>query len=130
MVRYQKIKKIVLIGFLLFVLGCAQSEPSRESTARFSVDKDPIAKILSLHQDRFKKCYDYSFEMKPGIVRLAFSIDASGDVQDPEIKSSTLNNNEVETCCVSVVRTISFAPKTEDDPELRLFEYPIEFGAY
>jgi hypothetical protein len=85
-----------------------------EASVRGKLDKEIIRRVIRLHINEVKYCYESELVLRPGLAgRLAvwFTIGASGQVLSSGLQSSSLNDVRVETCVLSAVRRWEF-PKT------------------
>ena len=112
---------ITVITFFLMINTYAENTPS--------IDKEPVRLVMRKNSSGFKKCYDDELKNSPNIegkVVLDWDISDTGEVKRASIKSSALNNPNVENCMLSTLRTLKFpeAPKGTDAN----INYPILFG--
>lgn len=76
-----------------------------------SIDKEVIRRVIRRHINEVRFCYEKELTKNPklaGNVAVSFRISTSGAVDKSEIKSSTLNNADVESCIATRVLTWVF----------------------
>ncbi|MCK6552533.1 AgmX/PglI C-terminal domain-containing protein, partial [Myxococcota bacterium] len=95
-----------------------------------SLDKEIIRRVIKEHLAQIRYCYEKELTRTPGLfgkVSTEFVISAQGTVQSAEVKKgdSTLNNDEVERCITSKIRTWVF-PKPKGGGVV-VVKYPFIF---
>ncbi len=84
-------------------------------TANGPMSSRVVANTVRQHSDGLRSCYDRRLASLPtlsGKVVLQFTIDETGAVTEPAVKSSTLTDQALESCLTEAVRPIPFpAPK-------------------
>lgn len=94
---------------------------------------DDYRTIIQTNRDKFRRCYEVSLKAHPGIkgnVTLKFTLDPAGAVKEALIdkSASDITESDLETCMVSVLKTISFpASKRGMDSTVR---YPFNFNPH
>lgn len=81
------------------------------STVRGALDKEIVRRVIRLHLNEVKYCYEQELARRPslgGRVVVHFAISASGQVLTSALQSSTMGNATVETCTVQAVRRWQF----------------------
>jgi TonB family protein len=83
--------------------------------ARGAANRNPdaISEVVNSKQEAVNFCYQQEVRINPdlkGDVAVTFTIKANGKVDNPRIKSSTLNNAKVERCIIDRVRRWEFSP--------------------
>jgi hypothetical protein len=76
-----------------------------------SLDKEIIRRVIKEHIAQIRYCYELELQRSPGIfgkVATEFVISAEGRVQSTSVTQSTLNNEAVESCMMSKIRTWKF----------------------
>lgn len=83
-----------------------------ETVVLGSMDPDVIRRILLEHLPQFRYCYQKELERAgtemSGVIKLNFSIGASGNVTQAGVDGSSGLPTDVKKCVVSVLRGISF----------------------
>jgi len=99
-------------------------------TTRGSLDKEVVRRVVRLHMNEVKSCYDQELVRKPGLdgrVSVQFVIAANGQVITSVLNSTTMNNARVESCVVDAVKRWSFpAPRGGG---IVIVQYPFNFTA-
>lgn len=92
---------------------------------RGALDKEIIRRVIRLHLNEVKYCYERALTQKPslgGRIVVHFAISGKGQVLTSALQSSTLGNAAVESCAVAAVKRWQFpAP---DGGGLALVSYP------
>jgi hypothetical protein len=82
-----------------------------QPSVRGSLDKEIIRRVVRMHANEVKYCYDQELVNHPalsGRISVQFTILAHGEVATSLLQSSTMNNARVESCVVQAVRRWSF----------------------
>ena len=82
-----------------------------EITARGSLDKEIIRRIIRRHINEVRYCYEQGLVKRPNLAGRAvvqFTIAASGQVLASVMQSSTLGNPQAESCIVNAVKRWEF----------------------
>jgi TonB family protein len=75
------------------------------------IAKEIVRRIVGRHADEVRFCYEHALAANPtlaGRVILKFTIAATGDVIDAQVRDSTLGNAAVETCLAAVADNWEF----------------------
>jgi TonB family protein len=99
-------------------------------TAKGSLDKDIIRRVVHLHMNEIKYCYDQELVRKAdleGRISVQFIIAGTGQVINSVVQSSTMNNVRVEGCVVSAVKRWDFPKPTGGG--IAIVSYPFNFVA-
>jgi hypothetical protein len=97
---------------------------------RGSLDKEIIRRIVRLHMNEVKYCYEQELVRNrslAGRVSVQFLISGQGQVISSFVQSTTMNNVRVESCVAGAVRRWSF-PKP-DNAGIAIVSYPFNFVA-
>lgn len=95
---------------------------------RGSLDKDIIRRVVRLHMNEVKYCYDQELVKKSGLdgrIAVQFVISPQGQVLSSVLQSTTMGNIHVEKCVVDAVKRWEF-PKP-DGGGLAIVSYPFNF---
>lgn len=95
---------------------------------RGSLDKDIIRRVVRLHMNEVKYCYDQELVKKSsldGRIAVQFVISPLGQVLSSVLQSTTMNNLHVEKCVVDAVKRWAF-PKP-DGGGIAIVSYPFNF---
>ncbi|HEX7499800.1 MAG TPA: AgmX/PglI C-terminal domain-containing protein, partial [Polyangia bacterium] len=98
------------------------------STVRGSLDKEIIRRIIRMHSNEVKFCYEQELARHPalsGRISVQFVIAANGEVTSSVLQSSTVNNPRVESCVVQAFRRWEF-PKASGATNT-IVSYPFNF---
>jgi protein TonB len=88
---------------------------------------EDIRRIFDQNGGRLNNAYQRALKDDPsmeGTIRLKLVVDPSGKVVSCEVASSELNNSELESKIVSIVKSFNFG---DDDVELWKGTYPVNF---
>lgn len=88
---------------------------------------EDIRRIFDQNGGRLNNAYQRALKDDPsmeGTIRLKLVVDPSGKVVSCEVASSELNNSELESKIVSIVKSFNFG---EDDVEVWKGTYPVNF---
>jgi hypothetical protein len=99
-------------------------------TTRGSLDREIIRRVVRLHMNEVKYCYDEELLRKPGLggrISLQFIISGTGQVISSFVQSTTMNNVRVESCVASAVKRWAF-PKPLGGG-IAIVSYPFNFVA-
>jgi len=99
-------------------------------TLRGSLDKEIIRRVVRLHMNEVKYCYDQELVRKPGIegrLSVQFVISPFGQVVSSVMQSTTMNNLGVEKCVVDAVKRWEFPKPTGGG--IAIVAYPFNFVA-
>ena len=99
-------------------------------TVRGSLDKEIIRRVVRLHMNEVKYCYDQELVRTSGLggrVSVQFLIAGTGQVINSFIQSTTMNNVRVEKCVVDAVKRWEF-PKPVGGG-IAIVAYPFNFVA-
>jgi hypothetical protein len=100
------------------------------ATVRGSLDKDIIRRVVRLHMNEVKYCYDQELVRKAGVegrLSVQFVISPLGQVISSVMQSTTMNNVRVEKCVVDAVKRWEF-PKPVGGG-IAIVSYPFNFVA-
>ena len=76
-----------------------------------SLDKEIIRRVVHLHMNEVKFCYDQELAKKPalaGRISVQFAISSVGQVFTSVMQSTSMNDAQVENCVVNAVRRWEF----------------------
>jgi hypothetical protein len=82
-----------------------------QASVRGSLDKEIIRRIIRLHLNEVRYCYETELVRRPGLsgrVSVQFTIAATGQVMASWLESTTVNDARVEGCIVQAVRRWEF----------------------
>jgi len=99
-------------------------------TAKGSLDKDIIRRVVHLHMNEVKYCYDQELVRKAGLegrISVQFIIAGTGQVINSVVQSTTMNNVRVESCVVAAVKRWDFPKPTGGG--IAIVSYPFNFVA-
>jgi hypothetical protein len=99
-----------------------------QSIVRGSLDKEIIRRVIRLHTNELKYCYEQELAKNSalsGRLSIQFVIAATGQVMSSASQSSTLNNVRVENCVVQALRRWEF-PKPSGGG-IVIVSYPFSF---
>jgi hypothetical protein len=99
-------------------------------TTKGSLDKEIIRRVVHLHMNEVKYCFDQELVRKPelqGRVSVQFIISPLGQVIQSFLQSTTMNNARVETCVVSAIKRWEFPKPTGGG--IAFVSYPFNFVA-
>lgn len=94
---------------------------------RETLSDEYIAQIINSQKPFFNRCYAQHLRMHPdshGQIHLAFTIDIEGKVSSVSLINSTMSDNALEKCTMSVIERCRFK-KFDGDPIV--VNYPINF---
>ena len=100
------------------------------ATVRGSLDKDIIRRVVRLHMNEVKYCYDQELVRKAGIegrLSVQFVISPFGQVLTSVMQSSTMGNVHVEKCVVDAGKRWEFPKPTGGG--IAIVSYPFNFVA-
>jgi hypothetical protein len=93
-----------------------------------SLDKEIIRRVVRLHMNEVKYCYDQELVKKSGLdgrIAIQFVISPLGQVLSSVLQSTTMGNIHVEKCVVDAVKRWEF-PKP-DGGGIAIVSYPFNF---
>ena len=93
-----------------------------------SLDKEIIRRIVRLHMNEIRFCYDKELTTHPGLegrISVQFLIAPTGLVINSYIASTTMNNVHVESCVASAIKRFEF-PRP-DGGGVAMVAYPFNF---
>ncbi len=94
-----------------------------------TIDKDAIRRLIQKNKNSLKGCYDRALTQNQnlnGKVLLSWRIVNGGKMTQPKVKSSTLNDVEVEQCIISRLRILTFPDPGPN--EIAEVDYPFVFS--
>jgi TonB family protein len=100
------------------------------ATVRGSLDKEIIRRVVRLHVNEVKYCYDKELVRKAGLegrLSIQFVISPLGQVLSSVLQSSTMGNVSVEKCVVDAVKRWEFPKPTGGG--IAIVAYPFNFVA-
>lgn len=103
--------------------------PGQVTTKGF-LDKEIIRRVVRLHMNEVKYCYDQQLVKTPGLggrISVQFIISGTGQVINSFVQSTTMNNVGVESCVVGAVKRWPF-PKP-NNAGIAIVSYPFNFVA-
>ncbi len=104
--------------------------PGIVTTTHGSLDKEIIRRVVHLHMNEVKYCYDQELVRKAGLegrLSVQFVISPAGQVLSSVVQSSTLANVYVEKCVTDAVKRWPF-PKPQQGG-IAIVSYPFNFVA-
>jgi hypothetical protein len=99
-------------------------------TTKGSLDKEIIRRVVHLHMNEVKFCYDKELSRKAdlaGRISVQFVISGMGEVISSVVQSSTMDNPHVESCVVGAVKRWPFPKPTGGG--IAIVSYPFNFVA-
>lgn len=123
--------KILFVILLLCLLGCSSDRPVEiGKKPPEKIDREGIRKVFFTNQRSIRACYEKGLKKNKdlkGIVKLQFDIGEQGQVLSGEVrKESSMNNPEVNTCLISLLKTLYF-PKPPTNQVVNVI-YPMAFA--
>jgi outer membrane biosynthesis protein TonB len=125
--------KKVLISLALFMSACTTAPQKQESQTNLirnpRTAKDFIQVQIQHNQKKIRDCYNPALAEEPslkGKVVLEWEIGNGGVVENPQVVSSDLNNQRVESCVVEVIKNIRFRNAAKYN--LAVVRYPFVFA--
>jgi TonB family protein len=100
------------------------------ANVRGSLDKDIIRRVVHLHMNEVKYCYDKELVRKTGLegrISIQFVISPQGQIVSSVLQSSTMGNLSVEKCVVDAVKRWEFPKPTGGG--IAIVAYPFNFVA-
>jgi TonB family protein len=100
------------------------------ANVRGSLDKDIIRRVVHLHMNEVKYCYDKELVRKAGLegrISIQFVISPQGQIVSSVLQSSTMGNLSVEKCVVDAVKRWEFPKPTGGG--IAIVAYPFNFVA-
>lgn len=97
---------------------------------RSSIDKDAIRRLIQKNKNAIKGCYDRALSRNKSIsgkVVLSWKIAAGGKMISPRVKSTSLNNSDIEQCIINRLMVLKFPEPGAG--EIALVDYPFVFKA-
>lgn len=101
--------------------------PGQVTTKGF-LDKEIIRRVVRLHMNEVKYCYDRQLVTKPGLggrISVQFIISGTGQVISSFVQSTTMNDARVESCVVDAIKRWPF-PKP-NNAGIAIVSYPFNF---
>lgn len=95
-----------------------------------SLSKEEIGRVIRRNLARFKYCYEKQLNANPnlqGKIAVYFTIAPTGDVADASVRETSMNEENVESCVVKVMRSLKF-PKPRGGG-IVVVTYPFVFAA-
>lgn len=83
------------------------------SKVEFSPEREGVRIVVRKSLTTIRKCYLNGLQSDPllaGKVVATWDIDAKGVPKNPSIKSTTLNNDEVQSCILQKIQALRFSP--------------------
>jgi TonB family protein len=80
-------------------------------TVAGGLDRAEVLKVIQRHASEIKFCYEQSLQKSPGLagkVSMAWTIEASGTVQEANVAESSIGSAEVEKCMSERIRRWKF----------------------
>ena len=99
-----------------------------QSTVRGSLDKEIIRRVIRMHANEVKYCYDQELARHPalsGRISVEFVIAANGEVTSSKLQSSTMRDPRVESCVVQAFQRWEF-PRSSGGG-ISIVSYPFNF---
>lgn len=87
--------------------------PDGKTILKGGLKKEEVNRVIRRHLLQVKHCYEKELSKNPnaeGKVSVYFEIGASGSVMTASVRETTMNNNEVESCILGVMRNLRFPP--------------------
>lgn len=101
----------------------------RKIKANGAMDPDVARRIVRVHRDELRECYDTALEVDPkikGELTLKLELGATGTVTAASVPTMSLDNDALETCVEKAGKGWKF-PRPTDGGDVAL-EIPIAFG--
>jgi hypothetical protein len=100
-----------------------------QSEGKATVSREEVRQVIRDNLKAIKNCYEVELKNQPelqGKIVLEFEVSDQGVVKASKIRSSTLNNSNVETCTQGIIQAARFpsAPKET----VAVIVYPFVFG--
>jgi pSer/pThr/pTyr-binding forkhead associated (FHA) protein len=95
-----------------------------------SLSKEEIGRVIRRNLARFKYCYEKQLNANPnlaGKISVYFTIAPTGDVAQASVRETSMNEENVESCVVKVMRSLKF-PKPRGGG-IVVVTYPFVFAA-
>jgi TonB family protein len=95
-----------------------------------SLSKEEIGRVIRRNLARFKYCYEKQLNANPnlsGKISVYFTIAPTGDVAQASVRETSMNDENVESCAVKVMRSLKF-PKPRGGG-IVVVTYPFVFAA-
>lgn len=95
-----------------------------------SLSKEEIGRVIRRNLARFKYCYEKQLNANPnlsGKIAVYFTIAPTGDVASASIRETSMNDENVESCAIKVMRSLKF-PKPRGGG-IVVVTYPFVFAA-
>lgn len=76
-----------------------------------TIDREGIRRVLKENERQFRACYEKVLNKRPdlfGKIAMTWDINDKGRLANGHVKTSTLNNSEVEQCILLRLRTLKF----------------------
>ena len=96
-----------------------------------SIDADAIRRLIRKNRNAIKGCYDRALSTNKnlsGKVVLSWKIAAGGRMIDGKVRSSTLNNSQIENCIINRLKVLKFPEPGAGETAL-VEKYPFVFKA-
>ena len=83
---------------------------------------------MNAKKPEFNRCYlAFAKDGKPaGTIETKFTVVGTSHVRELGMQSTTLQNSQIETCVLKVIKTMTFTPPNEEPVEI---VYPLTFPA-
>lgn len=95
-----------------------------------SIDKDAIRRLIRRNRNAIRGCYERALVQNStlsGKVTLSWKIAEGGRMIEPKVKSSSLNNSEVEQCLVRRLMGLTFpSPAANEIAEVESYPFVFE----
>lgn len=95
-----------------------------------SLSKEEIGRVIRRNLARFKYCYEKQLNANPnlsGKIAVYFTIAPTGDVASASVRETSMNDENVESCAIKVMRSLKF-PKPRGGG-IVVVTYPFVFAA-
>lgn len=95
-----------------------------------SIDKDAIRRLIRRNRNAIRGCYERALVQNSalsGKVTLSWKIAEGGRMIEPKVKSSSLNNSEVEQCLIRRLMGLTFpSPAANEIAEVESYPFVFE----
>jgi pSer/pThr/pTyr-binding forkhead associated (FHA) protein len=101
-----------------------------DETFSGSIDKEAIRRVVQANLRQIRSCYERGLNKEPGLygkIVIQWTIGAGGNVLEAGIKSSSMQNSEVESCAVARLKSWKFPEPPAN--EVAVVSYPFVFQA-
>jgi hypothetical protein len=108
------------------------AERARELQGQAQVEegfpKEVIGRVINAKRESIRRCFTKELENSPGLngmMAVQFTIGPLGQVEDPDLAASTIENSPVEECIIRLIAKLEF-PRPKGGGIVRV-KYPFAF---